>query len=224
MKFEDRLAVVSQCFLLEGLETSVHVKLAEHSVVRSFCAGETIFLRGDIADALLLLVSGTVRLSLSSATGREFVANLAVAGDIVGHIDIAPGGNHELDGTAQERTVILWLPYRTLQALSSREIVQQRAISLLHDYAASLVTVLEDVALHPLETRLARVLSRLNGRPYMSLDRLNQGLIAAMANASRPKVNRHLQELLRLGAIDIQAGSLSVRSTAALERLAANRS
>ena len=79
--------------------------------------------------------------------------------------------------------------------------------------------------MYPLEIRLARLLLRLDrrarARPVLSPDRLHQGLLALMANATRHKVNEQLRRFDTLGAIRLKAGAVFITQEKILREIAA---
>ena len=81
--------------------------------------------------------------------------------------------------------------------------------------------------MYPLEMRLARLLLRFDlrvqSRPIISSDKLHQWLLAMMANATRPKVNKQLQQFGTLGAIRLETGAVFITEATILEKIAAKQ-
>jgi CRP-like cAMP-binding protein len=158
---------------------------------------------------------------MCSASGRELLIRIAGHGDIIGEFTLMKDGQHPTDCITQEKTQTLTIAQRALLVAANDISFYSRLTALLFHKLQSTLTTLEDLALASLEVRLARLLLRLHdsdrNRSPAQLQGLNQGQIAMMANATRPKVNQQLQRFRKAGAIDIRAGTVTVRDTNVLE-------
>lgn len=174
-------------------------------------AGAHIFSRGDPGDSLFLILSGRVRISILTPDGRELSFSHAVEGDIVGEIAVLDGSARSANATALSDVVALRLSARDFNRLiDQHRSLARAAIRLLCRRLRELSDHLEDIALLPLPTRLARFfLNRLDGlqdaAPAGKAVRLSlgmsQGELALLLGASRPKVNAALMTLAQAGAV-----------------------
>lgn len=170
-----------------------------------------------------------MRVSLLSPGGREFVVEVVGRGEALNGL----GADLSLDGpallaTAREQTRLLRIPPEALhRSDAGTEILRRWNFALVEQLCRSL-QLIEDLALYPLEARLARLLARLDGRSRGQaappLHRFTQGDLAQMANATRPKVNRHLHDFHRIGAIELERGSVRMRDPALLAQFAGRES
>jgi CRP/FNR family cyclic AMP-dependent transcriptional regulator len=180
------------------------------SQTRHWSAGETIFQRGDDGDHVVAIADGRIKLSLITQAGRELTLRQAGPGEILGEFSLLDGAPRSADAMA-------------VIATRARVISKADFTRLLDDFAElrPLLIVylcrrlrdttdqLESIALFELEARLARYLllalrqvfeDDLPAEARLRLD-LSQGEIANMLGASRPKVNRAIQNLQMRGAI-----------------------
>ena len=178
-------------------------------------AGAHIFSRGDPGDSLFLILSGRVRISILTPDGRELSFSHAVEGDIVGEIAVLDGSARSANATALSDVVALRLSARDFNRLiDQHRSLARAAIRLLCRRLRELSDHLEDIALLPLPTRLARFfLNRLDGPQDGSRDGgpagkavrlslgMSQGELALLLGASRPKVNAALMTLAQAGAV-----------------------
>ena len=67
---------VKKSVLLNGLSEDIREKLLKDSVRRSYSEGETIFVQGDIARAVFIVLSGFVKLSRMTPNGTEAVVTI----------------------------------------------------------------------------------------------------------------------------------------------------
>jgi CRP-like cAMP-binding protein len=181
--------------LFAGLDEAVLAKLAQVLAPRALAAGATLFRRGDAGDGLAIVTAGTLRIVLATAEGREVTLALAGPGAVVGEMALLDGETRSADAIAAGPTRLLWLTRETFIAVLARQ--PEIALALLANFSRRLRranTLLEGVALLPLQARLARVLLDTSDQGRVPV-RLSQGEIAGMIAASRPKVNRALASL-----------------------------
>ncbi len=67
------------------------VEIEKLCVSRSYEVGETIFRQGEPGSTLVGVISGKVRISVTSASGQELNLNLIEPGEIVGEIAFIDG-------------------------------------------------------------------------------------------------------------------------------------
>lgn len=196
--------------LFAGLPPPALEALAGLAQRRQWQAGETLFQRGDPGDWMLALAEGRVKLTLTTPAGRELTLRLAEAGDTLGEFALVDGEPRSADATALEPSSG-WVLDRLRFAVLA-EAHPALGLSVARYFSRRLRATteqLEGIALYQLEARLARfllfTLRQLNGPdlpPEAALRlEISQSELAAVLGASRPKVNRALQSLQDLGAI-----------------------
>ncbi len=216
MTHGQREAVILACDLFRSLPSHKVASLARASRDVLLDAGETVRRRGETGDALHVVARGGVRLFLSSAQAKELGVLIAGPGMAIGVTDMLDGHGAVLHATTQETSILLRLPYAAIRRIVAERDLHTAMLEHLSWQVRHLTETLEDVALHPLEVRVARLIHRLNrqsrsnsaARPH----RLDQATIATLANGTRPRVNEQLQKLQRRGAIEIRAGLVVVSS------------
>ena len=67
---------VKKSVLLNGLSEDMRENLLKGSVRRSYSEGETIFVQGDVARSVLIVLSGYVKLSRMTPSGNEAVVTI----------------------------------------------------------------------------------------------------------------------------------------------------
>ncbi|MCD9031605.1 Crp/Fnr family transcriptional regulator [Luteimonas sp. Y-2-2-4F] len=213
--------------LFEGLAEAALRAMARQTREHTLEDGAFLPLQGRRTQALYVVVRGSIRLSLVSLGGREFVVAIVGRGEVLG--ELAQGGrpHPSLVAMAQEPTQALCVPWTALARGEDGAELLRRCNAMLAEREYWLLELLEDLALHPLDARLARLIARLHARSSlhaaMRPHRFSQSALAQMANASRPKVNQHLQVFQRMGAIELVEGAVLVRDGAALARIAGRR-
>jgi CRP/FNR family transcriptional regulator, cyclic AMP receptor protein len=172
-------------------------------------AGQSIFERGDPGSVIYLVLEGRVRLSVSTAEGRELSFTHAVAGDIFGEIAALDGSPRSATASALTDVRMKSLPAAALHRLIvAHPVLSKSVIEFLCSRLRDVSDHLEDVALFSVERRLARFLlhecsrrgRQSSGGVRITLG-MSQGELALLVGASRPKVNTALTTLEELGAI-----------------------
>lgn len=209
-KIDTLLAFWRSFRLFEDLDEAVLTQIAKAAKRRKWPAGVTLFQRGEAGDYLVALISGRIRISLSTSKGRELVLRHAEAGDIFGELALFDGAPRSADAVALVATDSFVLGRRDFDAIADRE--PSLRIAIIHYVCRMLrdtTEQLEGIALYNLEARVARfllfTLRQIHGDeiPPNSVLQLavNQSDIAAVLGASRPKVNRAFQSLRDIGVV-----------------------
>jgi CRP-like cAMP-binding protein len=166
---------------------------------RQYRALQTIFLRGDPADGMFIVADGVVRLSITTAEGRELTLRHVSAGTAFGEIAMLDGGPRSADATALQPSALLFIARSHFQAIiKTRPDLANGIIRRLCAQLRRTTDQLEAIALMPLERRLARLFLSFaraagasSGRIDLPLE-LSQSELASLIAASRPKVNQIL--------------------------------
>lgn len=210
--------LLRQTELFGQLGQTDQVLIAREMHQASFQAGQTIFSRGDRGEDIYLVVEGRVRLSVMKADGRTVSFRHACQGSIFGEIAALDRGARTADATALTRVVAKTLSMRSLDRLTrTNPRVARGVIEYLCKRLRDTSEQVESIALHPLETRLARLLLSVSKaspgeQSHLGLI-LNFGIsqseVALLVGGSRQKVNAALARLEAAGAIKRQRGNLA---------------
>src|ERR1700736_4591850 len=84
-------------------------RYAKHSTLKR---GASIFSKGDPGNSLFAVISGTVKISISSADGRNAILNLISAGEIFGEMSVLDGQARSADATANTNCEIFAIDRR----------------------------------------------------------------------------------------------------------------
>lgn len=192
---------------------------------RTWTAGEMVFQRGDPGDWLVGIESGRVRVVLTTSSGRELVLRQAAEGEILGELALFDEESRSADATASEPTVGYVLTRADFRQIAAQHpALNEAALAYLSSMLRDTTGLLESIALYQLRARVARFflffLTQLNGKdiPEGAAIRLSisQGELATMLGASRPKVNRILQEFREEGILGDEGAGVWRCNVAAL--------
>src|ERR1700753_1309929 len=117
----DTLSVLRQHPIFCDLETEALDQLCRYAKHSTLKRGATIFSKGDPGNSLFAVISGTVKISISSADGRSAILNLIGAGEIFGEMSVLDGHARTADAIANTSCEIyvidrrVFLPFMRIQ-------------------------------------------------------------------------------------------------------------
>lgn len=220
--------LLGQTTLFGALRPADRVALSRQMSRATFKPRERIFARGDPGDAVYLLISGRVRLSVVSGDGRILSFKHAAPGEVFGEIAALDGGRRSADATALTQVEAMLLACGLFNELiDTNRGVARAAIRLLCARLRDTSAQIEGIALHPIEVRLARLLLSVlrlgRGRSAAAETPLDVGVsqaeLALLIGASRQKLNAALATLKDRGAVR-RTGRQLTCNPAALARIA----
>jgi CRP-like cAMP-binding protein len=219
-------AVLKANRLLRDLPDAAIDKLASLAIRSSFRRGTRIFSQGDPGDSLLGLVSGQVRISASTPSGREVFLNILESGDSFGEIGVLDGKPRTATAEALSDTTLFVIHRADLLDLVAKEPkLATHLIELLCQRLRWTSELIEEAAFLPASARLARRLLVLAAGHASQIDgtvtlEISQADLAAFLNVSRQIVNQHLQGWRRRGWIALGRGRVVIRDAAGLRTVA----
>jgi CRP-like cAMP-binding protein len=199
-----------------GLGPDVVEAIAGLCVTCSLAREETLFLKGDPADALYAIRRGQIRIGTGTETGRRLTLNLLGPGDVFGEVALLDGRPRTADAIAVEPTELFVVRRRDfLDLLERRPAVAIRIIELLCERFRWMSDRMEEAVLLPLPQRLARRLLALSD-DYGAELWVSQDELAIFVGATREAVNRQLQAWKRKGLLEIGRSRIRLLDKAGL--------
>ncbi|WP_339529265.1 Crp/Fnr family transcriptional regulator [Pseudomonas mucidolens] len=202
-----RQTLLARSDLFRGLPEPLLYQIAGHMVERTLSDRELLYFKDDPLEFVALVVEGRIYSVIHGPEGREQIIGSVGAGQVVGEAAMVELAGREASTFASGATRILQLGRRHFAPLYEEPLFLRRLLMLSMARLLKVIELLELVCLHRLESRLARfLLANMDEidltmvMPCVSLP-ANQGLLAAMLNTSRPKLNVQLQLWRRSGLI-----------------------
>jgi CRP/FNR family transcriptional regulator, cyclic AMP receptor protein len=222
---EDARRQLANCVLFRGLMTGERDAVVGRARMRHFAAGETIFLMGSPGDSMIAVLSGTVRISISSPEGNEIVLAVLQPGEVFGEITLLDGKERTADAHAMTASALAILERRdVLEFLERQPNAWPRVVKVLCDRLRATDLQMADVAMQQLPARLAKVLLRRTyvetlGRPADRVQ-MSQRELGNIVGAARESINKCLSEWQRSGWVQIDRKSITISDRTTLERVA----
>ena len=222
---EDARRLLGKGALFRNLAPNDRDSLVARARIRSFNAGDTIFLMGDLHDSMIAILEGEVRISIPSVDGKELVLAIVYAGEVFGEIAMLDGKPRSADATALTICTLAVLDRRDVLAVLNRN--PSAWLGLVEVLCSRLRYTdqqLVEMALLGLRERLAQTLLRaVDAAPAQVANRaklrLSQYELADRVGATRESVNKCLHEWQRVRIIRIEKRVITIVDRAALEAL-----
>ncbi len=175
-------------------------QLGHYAKTRKYKKGALIFSKGDPGDRLLAVMTGTVKIGISSANGRSTIFNMVGAGELFGEIAFLDGSPRTADAIANTDCDILSIEKRDfLPFMQSQPLLMMKFIDLLCKRLRWVSEHVEQIGLPDLQTRLAKTLIRLAERDVSHAKNgkvsVTQQELSEMIGMSRESINRQLRSL-----------------------------
>ena len=219
-----RFSVLRDHPFFHGMESSAIDQLCRYAKSRKFKRGATVLSKGDPGDALFAVVSGTVKMSVSSITGRSVILNLVGPGEIFGEIAMLDGLARTTDAIANTDCELLVIDRRDfIPFLKTHPALSMKLIELLCARLRQSSGQIEQIILQTLPGRLASTLIRLNKNPQGSAAHpiaITQQAIAEMIGTTRESVNKQLSIWATNKWVQLEHGAIIVLDYRPLEVLA----
>lgn len=224
----DKVAALKRTQLFKEVDEATLQLLAEHAVPRHYRKDEVLFLAGEEAHGLFVIVNGSVRAFRESPDGREQVIHVERAGATVAEVPVFDDGTYPSTVAAEEDTDTLFLDKRDVRQLSLQHpAIPMAAVRVLASRLRRCAELVEALSLKEVGQRVARFLlseARRHGQPTnegicLTLSQTNQQ-IAARVGSVREVISRALSRLQHDGLIVLEDRKLTIPDIEALSSFA----
>ena len=225
MSEPDVVEILRSAAIFAELPDDALARLAARCVRRTYGRNQFLWYQGDDGAHLIVVASGLVKVVLSSPQGGEVVLTTLGPGEISGELAVLDGSPRSASVVAAEPTTVLLLTRATvLDMLNRYPSVLDALLRSLGNLIRRITEQAGDFVFLDLGGRVAKLLLHLaeaHGASSTVLDlRLTQSDLAAMVGATRPAVNRVLQNLAGRGVIEVDGQRIVLVNLAELRRRA----
>jgi CRP/FNR family cyclic AMP-dependent transcriptional regulator len=212
---QDIAQFLGKSLLFGALDDDARRELVARVHRRSFNVDAPIFHVGAPGQSMMVILNGTVRVSLPGPRGKTIILADLTAGELVGEVALLDGKERSADATALTKCDLLVLERRDVVSfLEKRSDLCLKLLELMCARLRISDQRMSDIAFFELSSRLAKVLlDRIGkrGRAGAKLKlSLSQTELASMINATRENVNRCLRNWQRQGIVDISERWITV--------------
>lgn len=195
--------------------------LSKNAVHYSYKPDEVIFWEGEQPSGLIILEKGSVKAFKTSTDGQEYIWRIFGPGDMINLIATLDERSN-IANTLAVTSVEVWIiPVEVFrQALHNDLALSQSIIEKLVTQSRELVNQLEDLALRPITSRLARFLLEQINHPSLSHPAITRVMVANHLATTPESISRSLRHLETAGAIQFNRHRIVIVNLEILRRIA----
>jgi CRP/FNR family transcriptional regulator, cyclic AMP receptor protein len=185
--------------------------------------GTTVFAKGDAGTQLIAILSGRIKIAISSPEGREAVLNVVHEGELFGEIALFDGRPRTAAAIAITDCELMSIDRRHFLPLVREQ--PDIAIKLIEILCARLrrsSEQYEDIMFLNLRARVAKLLLRLAeeaGGPLPRKVLVTQQEMSQLAGMSRESINKQLRSWAQAKWVRLERGGVVVLRPEALETI-----
>jgi CRP/FNR family cyclic AMP-dependent transcriptional regulator len=219
-----KLSVLRKHPIFSDLAPDALDQLCRYAQPTSLKRGATLFAKGDPGHSLYAVISGTVKISVSSPDGRNAILNLIGAGEVFGEMSVLDGRVRSADAIANTNCEILVIDRRDfLPFVHSQPALAMKFIELLCARLRWTSDQVEQIILQDLPGRLASALLGLTEkRKLESTSRtiaITQQEISEMVGMTRESINKQLRAWAVRDWLRLEHGAIIVLNAEPLREL-----
>lgn len=214
--------VVSALPFLQRAGPELRRELLQTASLARIPTGRDVFVMGDEAEAIALLLTGVVRVYKVGETGREITLYRFGLGEscILTANAILNQQSFPAIATVEQEAEVVLIPAAAFREWVRRtDFWREFVFDLLSQRLASVMAIVDEVAFRRMDARLADLLLR-RGQAANPIPITHQEL-AAELGSSREVISRLLEDLANRGAIRLARGSVEIADFQALRNRAA---
>lgn len=186
--------------------------------------GASIASKGDPGNSLFAVISGTVKISVSSPDGRNAILNLIGPGEIFGEVAVLDGQSRTADAIANTSCELFIIDRRDfIPFVRSQPELAMKFIELLCARLRWTSDQVEQVILQDLPGRLASALLRLTERHKSGQGgrtiAVTQQEISEMVGMTRESINKQLRAWAARDWVRLEHGAIVVLKPEPLQTL-----
>ncbi|WP_186393960.1 MULTISPECIES: Crp/Fnr family transcriptional regulator [unclassified Pannonibacter] len=215
--FEEALRLMGLSELSEAGRRTVEQALRQMAIP----AGTEVFAPGQACPGWLVLTSGSIRVLMTSDTGREILLYRVAPGEscVLTTSCLLGEEPYAASGITETACQAFMIPAGVVaRLLDSEPVFRRRIFQGFSLRLASILRKMEDAMFHRLDARLARLLLELAGDG--SSIQLTQAALAAETGSAREVIARLLGRWAEAGHIAQGRGEVRLVDPAALRRIA----
>jgi len=219
-----KLSVLRKHPYFADLEPEAFEQLCRYAKHATMKRGATIASKGDPGTSLFAVISGTVKISVSSPDGRNAILNLIGPGEIFGEVALLDGQSRSADATANTNCELFIIDRRDfIPFVRSQPALALKFIELLCARLRTTSDQVEQVILQNLPGRLASALLRLTEKHKAAQGgrtiAITQQEISEMVGMTRESINKQLRAWAARDWVRLEHGAIVVLKPQALQTL-----
>lgn len=209
------------CQLFSGLSGEDLEVIAAFAVLRNLERNEYLFRQGAPSEGFYLVQRGAINVHRVSGAGKEQVIHIFRMGESFAEAALATPTGYPADARAVEPSTVLLIPKQPiLELIGRRPDLALRMLGSMSQHLRVLVTMLDDLTLKDVETRLANwLLKQSKGRSGPLQLPGTKRVLAAELGTSSETLSRTFAGLRGRKILAVSGKTIAIRDAAALEAI-----
>ena len=225
-----RIAVLQHTTLFGSLTGEQLADVAQRAIEIHLRKGELLFLSGEAAKGLFVVLRGKIRAFQQDDDGREQVMHVDAAGAVLGDVPVFDDGPYPVSAIAEVNADVLFIEKSDMRGLCAKyPSLAMAALKLLAAKVRKHANLVEALSFHDVGQRLALFLLTeaqsasfpVRGPVPFRLPLSNQE-IASRIGSVRDVVSRSLARLKHEGLIAMEDREVTILDSQGLKRYAVN--
>ena len=205
-----------------GLSTDELNSIKEYMFEKTVERGEIVLSEGDLSTAWYFIVSGAIKVFMTSSEGKEQILNILRPGESFNDVPSFDGGPALASAQAMGTVVLYGISNKNLEfILSNHPRLSMNINRILAGKVRQLAILVSDLSFRPVIGRVAKILLQQSADASESSQRFTQQEMAAMAGTAREVVGRSLKTLEEEGIVKLERNRLIIKDKKALEDMVA---
>ena len=187
--------------------------------------GEFVYVPGDRADSVYFLKKGRIKLSVLSGSGKEIAIDIIQAGEMFGEFALSDESERSnMTQALDDVTIQVFNKHDFVTLLKSQSNLALNYIRMVGDRRRRMEKKLSDITSKEVPARVCELLHELSSYAlpadagHQSLIPLMHQDVASLIGASRQTTTSILNDLMRLGFIELGRGWIRIKSLTDLQR------
>ena len=222
----NEIAAIRRADRFEGLPEDAVKFLVGKAILKTYAPNQFVYLVGERPKYVYCVMSGRVRVSVTSSMGQEFVLTDLYPDSWLGEISLIEGKTRVLEASVLDESDILMVSAKVVNELAERyPILYKNLFTEYMHRTRQIYELLAGMLFYPLKARLAgRMLDLLDkhgevGEQGIELDiHMSQLDFARMSMGSRQRVNKIFRGWVREGILVKQGNKYVVTNLVALKQ------
>lgn len=218
----DRVSLIKRCPPFRDLDSNAVKELADAAQKEMCEKGSVLFSEGEEANALYLLVSGSIDLIKSTMEGKEQLVRSVRDGEVFAEAVMFAGETYPVTAIAKMKSEYLMVTKdRFVQLVAAHPEISMTIIGTMAKLLRHLNKRLADLSLESVSSRLATFLlkrSRMAGSMTFSLGMSKRDLAFKLGTIPET-LSRNLKKLKDRGIVDVGGSEITIKNISMLEKL-----
>ncbi|HTT21760.1 MAG TPA: Crp/Fnr family transcriptional regulator [Candidatus Sulfotelmatobacter sp.] len=217
-------ASVQKFPLFSGVPPADCATIISRGFTKQFQRRQHLFSIGDRVDHVLLLLSGSVKITQVGFKGSEVILRVSAAGDLEGTFGLWPECKHNSSAQAiQPCTAVVWDLATFARLWEQFALFRRNTFRALEQRLHEMELRVREISTEDVSSRLSSELIRLSNRSGYGVDgnpevRLTHTDLAQLTGTTLSTVSRLLSRWQKLGIVSAGPGGVQIRDIAALAK------